>query len=149
MSHEPRSPHDEAAEREWALQEQAVKAERLGLDPTDNATVLRYRALARMLRQPLDETLPLDFADQVAAKARRHSAFNMRLELCLSLILLGVLAAMLVALTALYGQEWLQLIRAALPTHALMNPWLLLLTICVVLSGALDRLIPAQGSTTR
>lgn len=149
MSHKPRSPRDEAAEREWALQEQAAKAERLGLDPTDNATVLRYRAVARVLRQPLDETLPLDFADRVAIQACRRNAVNMRLELCLSLILLGVLAAMLVTLTALYGQEWLKLIRTALPTHALMNPWLLLLTICIVLPGALGRLVPARGPTSR
>ncbi|GLQ46905.1 hypothetical protein GCM10007862_19560 [Dyella lipolytica] len=149
MNHEPRSPHDEAAEREWALQEQAVNAERLSLDPTDDAAVSRYRIVARMLRQPLDESLPLDFADQVAAQARRRNAVDMRLELCLSVTLLGLLAAVLVVLTAFHGQEWLQLIRAVLPTHALMNPWLLLLAVCIALSAALDRLILARGSTPR
>jgi hypothetical protein len=144
MSHEPRSPQDEAAEREWALQEQAVQAERLHLDPTDNASVLRYRAIARTLRQPLDENLPADFAQHVATLASRRAAIEMRFELYVSCTLLGVLMAMLVTLVTLYGGAWLQLAQSSLPVHALMNPWLLALAACIALPYALNRFVPTR-----
>lgn len=148
MSHEPKLPRDEVDEREWALQEQAVRAERLGLDPTDNTTVLHYRTVTRALRQPMDESLPVDFAQQVATRARRRAAIDMRFELFMSWTLLGVLIAMLVTLAALHGRAWLQLVESILPMHALMNPWLLALAVFVVLPvalpHALNRLISSR-----
>ena len=122
MNREPPSPHDDSMEREWALQEQAVRAERLGLAASDDAKLQRYRTVAHVLRQPLDEDLSLDFAGEVAREARRRAAGDMRLELYLSWTLLGVLVAMLVGLVVRYDSVLGQL------THmALSQPWLLVL----------------------
>jgi anti-sigma factor RsiW len=122
MNREPPSPHDDRMEREWALQEQAVRAERLGLDDRYDAKLQRYRAIAHALQQPLDEDLPVDFAHEIAREARRRAAGDMRLELYLSWTLLGVLVAMLIGLVARYGSALGQF------THiALSQPWLLAL----------------------
>ncbi|RDS85483.1 hypothetical protein [Dyella psychrodurans] len=148
MNHEPKLPRDEVDEREWALQEQAFHAERLGFAPTDNTTVLRYRAVARVLRQPMDENLPAGFAQRVAIQARRRAVVDMRFELYMSWTLLGVLIAMLATLAALHGLAWLQLVESILPVHALMNPWLLALAVFVALPvalpHALNRLISSR-----
>ena len=103
MNREPPSPHDDSMEREWALQEQAVRAERLALDTSEDEALRRYRAVAQALRRPLDDDLPLDFASAVAREARRRAAGDMRLELYLSWTLLGVLVAMLIGVTVRYG----------------------------------------------
>lgn len=128
MNHEP--PSDNAMEREWALQEQAVQAERLGLDARD-ARVQRYRTVARALRQPLDENLPPDFASRVAREAGRRTTDSMRLELYLSWALLGMLATVLLGLAVRYSillQGWLS------------NPWLVALAICLLLPALLGKL---------
>ena len=122
MNREPRSPHDDSMEREWALQEQAARAERLGLDPSDDQDLRRYRAVAQALRQPLDEDLPLDFASAVAREARRRTAGDMRLELYLSWTLLGVLIVMLIGITLRYGSALAQFAHIASS-----QPWLLAL----------------------
>lgn len=122
MNREPPSPHDDSMEREWALQEQAVRAERLGLDASRDAKVQRYRAVARALQQPLDEDLPPNFAREIAQEAHRRAAGDMRLELYLSWTLLGVLVAMLIGLMVRYDSALGQL------THiAFSQPWLLAL----------------------
>ncbi|GLQ94670.1 hypothetical protein [Dyella acidisoli] len=120
MTREPPSPHDDRMEREWALQERAVRAERLGLDASDDQALQRYRLVARALRQPLDENLPADFASKVALEARRHTAGDTRLELYLSLALLGVLVGMLIGVLVRYASSWKQLVPLALS-----QPWLL------------------------
>jgi uncharacterized membrane protein YraQ (UPF0718 family) len=137
MNHEP--PSDDAMEREWARQERAVRAERLGLDACDEATLQRYRAVARALRQPLDKDLPPDFARQVAKEAARHATDTMRLELYLSWALLGVLAAALLGLVVRYSglvQAWLS------------NPWLVALAMCLALPALLGKL-PAANRLRR
>lgn len=128
MNHEP--PSDNAMEREWALQEQAVQAERLGLDTRDTR-LQRYRAIARALRQPLDDNLPPGFASQMARQVSRRTADTMRLELYLSWTLLGTLAAVLISLMVHYSgllQSWLS------------NPWLVALAICFLFPALLGRL---------
>jgi hypothetical protein len=131
MNREPPSPHDDSMEREWALQEQAVRAERLGLDIRDDQALQGYRAVAHALRQPLDEDLPLDFASAVAREARRRAAGDMRLELYLSWALLGLLVAMLIGIIVRYGNA------LALFAHiALSQPWLLALAVFFALLGA-------------
>lgn len=129
MNHEP--PSDSAMEREWALQERAVRAERLGLDARDDAKLQRYRAVAHALRQPLNEELPPDFASQVAKEVQRHATDTMRLELYLSWALLGVLAVVLLGWVVRYGsllQAWLS------------NPWLVALVMCLALPALLAKL---------
>jgi hypothetical protein len=69
MNHDIPPFDDAAREREWLAQENAMRRERLHLDPHgDDARTKRYRMLARVLRQPLDENLPPDFARQLAAQ---------------------------------------------------------------------------------
>ncbi|HKT27418.1 hypothetical protein [Dyella sp.] len=137
MKHEP--PSDNAMEREWALQERALRDERLGLDARDDARLQRYRAVARALRQPLDEALPSDFASQVAKEVERHTIDTMRLELYLSWALLSVLAVALLGLVVRYSrlvQAWLS------------NPWLVALAVCFALPALLGKL-PAVNRRRR
>lgn len=128
MNREPPSPHDDSTEREWALQERALRAERLGLDDSADQALRRYRVVARALRQPLDENLPADFASKVAMQARRSAAGDMRLELYLSWALLGALVGMLIGVVAWYANSWKQLMPLALS-----QPWLLALAGVLVL----------------
>jgi len=130
MNREPPSPHDDSMEREWALQEQAVRAERLALDTSEDEALRRYRAVAQALRRPLDEDLPLDFASAVAREARRRAAGDMRLELYLSWTLLGVLVAMLIGVTLRYGSALAQFAHITLS-----QPWLLALAAFFALLG--------------
>jgi len=130
MNREPPSPHDDSMEREWALQEQAVRAERLALDTSEDEALRRYRAVAQALRQPLDDDLPLDFASAVAREARRRAAGDMRLELYLSWTLLGVLVAMLIGVTLRYGSALAQFAHITLS-----QPWLLALAAFFALLG--------------
>lgn len=130
MNREPPSPHDDSMEREWALQEQAVRAERLALDTSEDEALRRYRAVAQALRQPLDDDLPLDFASAVAREARRRAAGDMRLELYLSWTLLGVLVAMLIGVTVRYGSALAQFAHITLS-----QPWLLALAAFFALLG--------------
>jgi hypothetical protein len=106
-------------EREWQAQEHARQAERLGLDSTnDDAGVGRYRLLARTLRQPLPDTLPIDFARRVAARAAAPRAMaapsSGRFESILLAALAGVLITSAGVVLARDGQAWLLPIRAAL-----------------------------------
>jgi hypothetical protein len=111
---------NDANEREWQAQEHARQAERLGLDSTgDDAVVRRYRLLARTLRQPLPDTLPVDFASRVAARAAAPPAMAAPASDRFESILLAVLAGLLVGSAGLVfardGQAWLPWIRASLP----------------------------------
>ena len=118
MSH-PVPPFDDAHEREWQAQEHALQAERLGLNPAgDNAHVRRYRLLARTLRQPLPETLPGDFAQQVAARVATLPAMSgsagSRFESILLILLAGVFVVAAGVVLARDEQTWLPAIRALL-----------------------------------
>lgn len=146
MTHKQQPPRDEAEEREWALQEQALRAERLKLDPSRDKELQRYRTVMHALRQPLDENLPPDFAAQIAAQVRRTNTADTRLEQWLSGALLGVLAVMLIGLTARHGYAWLQLGRALLSAQGWLNPWLLALVVCLVLPGIWEWVTPTPGT---
>jgi hypothetical protein len=120
MNHDIPPFDDDAREREWQAQERAMRAERLGLDPAgDDARVRRYRLLARALRQPPPETLPTDFARQVAARigARTpaHAFGGGSLESVLLAVLVGVFAVAAAIVLVGYGPAWLSAVRAALP----------------------------------
>jgi hypothetical protein len=147
MTHEQQPPHDEATEREWTLQEQALRAERLGLDPSRDAKLRSYRAVAHALRQPMQEDLPSDFAAQVAARVLRTNTADTRLELWLSGAFLGVLVAMLAGIVVQYSDALLQLGRSTLLTLGLLNPWLLALAGCLLLPGILGVLMPDPGAS--
>jgi hypothetical protein len=142
MTNTPQPPHDPVDEREWALQEQALRAERLGLDPTSDADVQGYRTVMRALKEPLDVQLPADFAAKTARKATQRTTSNMSLELWLSYGLCGVLGAMMLGIIALYGQAWMHMAQTASAAYRLESPWLLALIACFALTAALGKLTP-------
>lgn len=149
MSHEPKQPHDEAEEREWALQERAVQAERLSLDARGDEALMRYRAVTRALRQAPHETLPADFAQRVAAQATRRGMASMTFELLVSLMLLGALLAMLLALIVNYGDTWAQFARSVAPLHGWLTPWMPALVGGFALPASLDGFLYARKSKQR
>jgi hypothetical protein len=137
-------PFDDAArEREWLAQEQAMRRERLHLDPAqDDPRMRRYRLLARALREPLPDTLPADFARQVAARTNarplRQSPGDTRLEL-LPMVVLGIILVLAAGVvTLIYGNTWLPSIRAALPAPGWSaTRWLLAFAGCIGVSWLL------------
>ncbi|GLQ95942.1 hypothetical protein [Dyella mobilis] len=143
MTHERQPPFNDAAEREWALQEQAARADRLGLSPHGDAKLQSYRVVARALRQPLDEELPADFAAEVAAQV--HRTADAQLELWLSVALLGLLGAMLLGVVVTYSQLWLAFARTLTMASGLSNPWLLALLAGLALPASLGKLSPRKS----
>ncbi|GAB2536362.1 hypothetical protein [Rhodanobacter koreensis] len=134
---------DPAREREWLAQERAMRRERLHLDPAgDDTKALRYRMLARALRQPPQESLPSDFARHVATlagagmTAKPTSGTRFELALTISLVIAFVLAGGWA--TVIYGNAWLPSISATLPAP---DPsairWLLAFAGCIGMSWLL------------
>jgi hypothetical protein len=139
---EPVPSLDDAGEREWLAQENALRRERLGLDDIgDDARTQRYRLLARALHQPPTETLPEDFARQVAVLAGavpgRRTAMP-RFEIVLTAVLAGALLLAAAAVTAAYGSAWLPSFDALRPSTPSLR-WLLALAACLGASAALGR----------
>jgi hypothetical protein len=143
-------PHfdDAASEREWLAQERAMRRERLHLDTAgDDARVLRYRALARALREPPQESLPVDFAQRVAAQATcvpaRRTVSVTAFEFFLMSALAVTLVTAAIVVTVLYGSSWLPSISAALPApDPLTVRWLLAFAGCMGLSWLLAKWQP-------
>lgn len=146
---------DPAREREWLVQEQAMRRERLHLDAVnDDARMRRYRLLARALREPLPHALPADFARQLAEQvaagpAARRAASDTRFEFVLLLTLATVLAVAAGAVVAMYGGMWLPSFVAILPApQAPTTRWLLALFGCLGTSWLLGQWQRyAQGRT--
>lgn len=132
-------------EREWQVQERAVKCARDGTDMTDgDAESMDYLAVARALRQPLDADLPHDFASRVAglANARlRAEAPDSRFEQGLLVVLGLAMGVSALVFAVIYGGSWLD---------ALVNPlgqvirsnlaWPLALASCLALSWFTEQL---------
>src|SRR5688500_3404512 len=97
---------------EWLAQERAREEERRGLplaaagqDHTERA-VAEYRLIARALRTPAMEPLPMDLAAQIVAHVAAVQALGERVERWL-LRILGLLLAIIVAgAVATYGASW-------------------------------------------
>lgn len=137
---QPVAPFDDAArEREWLAQEHAMRRERLQLDPRhDDARTQRYRMLARSLRQPLDEQLPADFAQQLAARLgpvrkRFGTPFEFTLIFVLGLALLAGSAIILLPYGRLWWYSMLAWSQSPTPSISL----LLALAACMGLTGLL------------
>lgn len=153
MNHEinptpPAFPHA-VSEREWLAQEEARRRELLQLDPdADDARVRPYRAIAHVLREPLDASLPADFARQMAAQVAVASApaTDVRFERGLTLALVIVLAIAAAAVTTLYGATWLAATTSLLPAlHVVSGPWLPAFVVCIGVSWLLSKL-PQHGN---
>lgn len=139
MNTPARPPSNDAAEREWQAQEQAVERERAGLDPTDDdARVLRYRVLARALKQPPEQALPADFAQRVARQvelsAANKASADPGFERYLQRFLVAVLMVGSLVVVASRASEWLPSFTTAVPMTVLTNPWLLAFACCAGLS---------------
>lgn len=132
---------DSARTREWRAQEEAARRERLQLDPAgDDARLRHYRQIARALREPLDAALPLDFAQQLAARVATAPApgVDVRFERGLTLALGIVMALAAAVVTVLYGQAWLSPLSAALPAlQPQTGRWLVAFAICIGVSWLL------------
>jgi hypothetical protein len=137
---------DAAREGEWLAQENAMRRERLHLDPrNDDARTQRYRLLARALRQAPDEGLPPDFAQQVAAQlaSSRRTSPDARVEFGLVIVLCLAMLAGAIVVTARYGSAWLHTVFV-LPSSA-ASSWHLLLALsaCVAFTWLLGRRRPS------
>jgi len=135
---------DAAREREWLAQENAMRRERLQLDPTgDDARSRRYRLVARALREPLPDALPVDFARQMAARVAAPAprpAADGSLESMLTLTLGITLVVAAAAAAVIYGSTWLPSFALLLPgPHAPATGWLLALGGCLGASWLLGQ----------
>lgn len=132
---------DPAREREWLVQENAMRRERLHLNPAgDDARSQRYRMLARALRTESPNTLPADFAEQVSALAAARSQVRvpaLALERWLTFALASVLLLAALVVTLIYGASWW-------PAFAVLRPapltaqWLMALMACIGVSWLLS-----------
>ena len=136
-------PTDHFDEREWRLQERALRDERLRADDGGDPEVAAYRHVVRALREPLPDALPADFAKVVAAQAARLPA---RGESALERWLVrGLILAF--AVSALYfvandGGAWLRASLSVLPNAdaSALRSWGLALGACVAMTWAFGRL---------
>jgi len=126
-------------EREWQAQERAAQAERIGAAvESDDLLVARYRSVSRVLRQPLADAPPADFA---ANLARQVAATQKTTEGKLERTLLQVLTALLGlsggVTCVLYGRDWVQAITRAMPEGAVQ--WTALVAACAGMYWALEQ----------
>jgi hypothetical protein len=139
----------EGEQREWDAQERAVRAERLGAEAGDDATVAQYRLIARALRDPPLDPQPRDFAARTAAQIEVRSRIaNERVEVWFerTLVTLLVLAGAAVVL-AYNGERLRELVSAFAVSEPVafrvqtLASWAVAIAACVGISSAfkLDR----------
>jgi len=128
-------------EREWQLQERALREDRAGSASGDDPVVAGYRQVAHALRTPPAVDLPADFAEQVAARAAARHATESRLEQILTHALLGALALAAVVVSMQYGGNWLRDGLALLPARGrdLGLQWGLAVVACLGLSWSMEQ----------
>jgi len=128
-------------EREWQLQERALREERDGAPTSDDPALADYRRVSRALRAPLPVDLPFDFAAQVSARVAARHAAEGRLEQVLTHALLGALALASVVVSLQYGGSWLRDSLALLPAGRwdLGLQWGLAVIACLGLSWSMEQ----------
>jgi hypothetical protein len=123
-------PTSDSLAQEWQAQEHALAQERDSLPVAGEARAQQYRLLARVLREPMEIALPVDFARQVALRALRQQLDGAleRQLLRAALWLFGLLA-----LGSLYtqGASWLLRLQAFAPGWSGSSGWLWLLLACL------------------
>ena len=136
-------PTDHFDEREWRLQERALREERLHADDAGDPEVAAYRHVVRALREPLPEALPADFAKSVAAQAARMPARgDSLLERWLVRGLIVTFAVSALYFVANDGGAWLRASLSLLPNAdaSALRSWGLALGACVAMTWAFGRL---------
>lgn len=134
---------DDVDEREWQLQERALRAERDGAPTGDEPALAEYRLVARALRAPIAEALPPGFAAQVARRALARSRREGRFEQVLTQALLALLAFAGVATAMAYGGDWWRASASLLPSTprlGLALQWGLAIAGCLGLSWSAELL---------
>ncbi|MFC3550407.1 hypothetical protein ACFOLC_05205 [Lysobacter cavernae] len=131
------TPHsDDRFEREWQAQEHALDHERRGLplDPAD-ARSSEYRLIARALRAPAMEPLPLDLAARIVRHVNDAQVLGERIERWLLRILTAALALSAAVVMARYGASWVPAFVELLPqASAQTTGWTGLLAACLAVS---------------
>ena len=124
MNTPPLSPDQE---REWELQERALRQER---GEAVAAAPPGYRLLARALREPLDSAPPADFAALLARRIERAALPDMRWERRATTALVAMLLLLAALGLAWQGQDWLRQLLELMPSlPRLFNGWVLLLLV--------------------
>ncbi|MFT3897766.1 MAG: hypothetical protein QM719_08730 [Thermomonas sp.] len=135
-------PADRFDEREWRLQERALREERLHAGDGGDAEVAAYRRIVRALREPLPDALPPDFAMRMAARAARPPVRGEAgPERWLMRALVAAFAASALYVVASQGGQWLRATLDLLPVADAMSlrNWGLALGACVAMTWALGR----------
>jgi len=129
------------AAREWSDQESGLREERLGLASAgEEPRVAQYRLLARVLREPAEDSLPHDFAALVAARAEAASeSAGDKVEIWVQRVLLAVLVLTCLASFGGDAVAWLQRVFAgnaggANEVRATAGRWVLAIGLCIALS---------------
>ena len=136
-------PTGQFDEREWRLQERALREERLASSAGGDAEVEAYRKIVRALREPLPDALPSNFAASVAAQAARLPARNDgALERWLVRMLVVAFVASALYFVANDGGQWLRASLSLLPATdaAGMRNWGMALGACLFATWAFGRL---------
>jgi hypothetical protein len=147
-------PNDHFDEREWRLQERALREERLGADAAADPGLAAYRRVVRALREPMAHRLPPGFAAEVAkrADAQRSARASGGLERALVQALSAAFAASALYVVAGHGGEWLRASLQVLPAADAVGfrNWGLVLGACLAMTWALDRALDrARGHAPR
>ncbi|BCT92546.1 hypothetical protein LYSHEL_15700 [Lysobacter helvus] len=138
MNTEHFDPRDEL---EWQAQERARLAARAGMPATDDPLADRYRVMAEVLRGPLPDALPVDFAAQVARRASMGAQADARFESILMRTILAVFGLSAAVVVAVYGHAWVAPILEALKLDsAVAVNWALALGACIGASWLTDQL---------
>ncbi len=125
---------------EWEAQERALREERACNDVIADSRIAQYRMIARALRQPMPDFLPVDFAKDLAARVD-HAPLDTRLERWLMWLLAGAMMVSGIVAMLMYGAGWWQAVVSSLPdTSATTINWLCAAGACMGGSWLLQRM---------
>ena len=133
---------NEREQREWEAQESAMRSERAGTAAVGDADVEQYRLIARALRRPRIDAIPLDFAAQTAARAVREARVaNEKFEIWLGRGLVALLLLAGAVAIRVYGGESLLDFSFSVPDGATVGiqtvlGWSLAVAACIGISSA-------------
>lgn len=141
------TPTDARREVEWQAQEQALRDERAGAPVrTGDARRAEYRLVSRVLRHPPLDPVPFDFARTVAARVRRVTDGDDRLERVLLRALVALMGVSGLVVGLLYGAAWGPALAAALPVPAgELTRWGLVLLACTGTTWMLGQMLRSEA----
>ena len=141
-------------EQEWLAQERARIAAREGASAPLDPMAARYRRMSEVLREPLPDALPADFAARLARQVEAPAPVaedveEPRFERSLTRLLIGVLALAGAVIAAMYGAKWLPPIAQLLQLDSAgAVHWAMALGACVGASWLVEQIRRHHGGTT-